>query len=301
MAPEPAIPAEFQSSAPTPSPLPLATLRVIPPDQEAQALIDRMNLWNSSLKPWDEYELWLEQGVGQTTLHTDRIHQQEILLRHAQAQRAQLYWDYDRRADVEALAAGLMRHPALIITRLRRTRHGCELLAEHWEILQATAEARGVWSEPNRLLAMNLLGIPPELRDAVTPLDTPPNVDPKTHLIALAKAQAQRHRDLAATLTPIDATERAAAMAGLAPATPELKELRKEARGVDRRLGWYRSQFKTSRPTPRPIDRGDLPAYIPGEFPITPVKPMIRDEPRRSRKKDPKSSNPEDPPSLLKA
>ena len=106
---------------PTQRPAPLATLRVIPPDQEAQALIDRMNLWNSSLKPWDEYELWLEQGVGQTTLHTDRIHQQEILLRHAQAQRAQLYWDHDHRADVEALAAALMRHPALIISRLRRT------------------------------------------------------------------------------------------------------------------------------------------------------------------------------------
>ena len=205
--------------APSPH-LPLGRLILTPPHLEAQAVVDRIGHWNSALKPWDNYECWLTQGVSRETIHLERLHQQEILLRHAQAQRARGYWDEDRRADAESLAVGLMKHPGLVIPQLRRTKHGCEFLAEQWDALRATAEARGDWSAPARLLALNLLGVLPELRDAVTPLDAPAGTDPAAHLVAVAAAQARRHRDLASALTPVDAIEREAACVGLAPDTP---------------------------------------------------------------------------------
>ena len=248
--------------APNPH-LPLGRLMVIPPELEAEAVVGRMGHWNSSLKPWDLVECWNVQGISRETIHLERIHQQEILLRHAQAQRARVSWEEDRRGEVEALAAGLMKHPALVISQLRRTPQGCGFLAEQWETLRATAEARGEWSAPHRLLALNLLGVLPELRDAVTPLDAPAGVDPAAHLVAVAEAQVRRHRDLAEALAPVDATEREAARVGLGPDTPPLVALRKEERASDRRLAWCRSQFKSSRLDPRPPDSDNRPPWVP--------------------------------------
>ena len=240
--------------------LPLGELVVIPPEHEAEAVVARMRHWDSSLKPWDLYECRLAQGVARETIRQERHHQQEILLRHAQARRADACWDEDRRGEADRLAHGMARHPALIIPQLRRTRHGCELLAERWEMLRDSLDERGVWSAAERLLALNLLGVPPELRKSVTPLDARGGADPIDHLRTVVAAQVRRHRDLAAALAPIDALEREAARLGLGPDTPELANLRKEERASSRQLAWCRSQFKTSRPESRPPDLGDLPA-----------------------------------------
>ena len=243
--------------------LPLGSLVLVPPEKEAEAVVERMDQWNSSLKPWDNYECGLTQGVCRESIRLERLHQREILLRHAQAVRAANFWEEDRRREADRLATGMTRHPGLVILQLRGTRHGCELLAERWETLRDTLEARGAWTESQHLLALNLLGVPPELRDAITPLDAPAGADPLAHRLAVASAQARRHRDLAAALAPVDAIEREAARVGLGPDSPQLEGLSKEERASDRRFAFYRSQFKTSRRDPRPPDPGDLPAYIP--------------------------------------
>ncbi len=262
-------PQETTDETPTaPRPL-LNGLTIVPPEDEADALNDRIDHWTSSLKPFDLYETWLVHEVARNTLAIDRLHQREIVLRHDHAQRTSLAFDQYQRDHAEQLAAGLARHPARALFALRRFAEGCRLIARRWEMLLATLIKRGNWNASQRLQAMNLLNVPPDLRDAVTPLDSPDDTDPDTlleHLRSLAKTEIDRHNDLAVLLQPLDDRMRRAIALGLGPDTPELAALRKEQRHAERRLAWTRSQFKTSRPDARPIDRGDLPAYIPGEY-----------------------------------
>ncbi len=253
----------------TPRPL-LNGLTIVPPEDEADALNDRIDQWTSSLKPFDLYETWLVHEVAHNTLILERLHQREIVLRNDHAKRSTVAFDQHQRDHAELLAAGLSRHPARALFALRKFAQGCLAIARRWQMLLATLVKNREWTAPQRLRALNLLNVPPEFRDGVTPLDPPDDDnDPDTlfdHLHQLAETEIQRHHELAALLQPLDERQKEATRLGLGPDTPELVALRKEQRQAERRLAWTRSQFKTSRPDPRPIDRGDLPAYIPGEY-----------------------------------
>ncbi len=251
----------------TPRPL-LHGLTIITPENEADALNDRIDFWTSSLKPFDIYETWLVHEVARNTLELERLHQTQIVLRHDHAQRIAIVFEQQQRDHAELLASSLSRHPARALASLRKFAQGCLVIARRWEMLLATLNKRGSWTESQRLQAMNLLNVPPDLQDGVTPLD-PPDDDPETlrdHLQRLAETELQRHNELAALLQPLDERMRHAQSLGLGPEPPEVAAIRKVQRQAERRLAWTRSQFKTSRPDPRPIDRGDLPAYIPGEY-----------------------------------
>ena len=276
--------------APAPHPL-FGKLTVLPPDREAEAVVERMDQLNSSLKPWDFYECRLTFEVARETIRLGRLHQTEIALRAARAQHAAAHWDVTRRSAALALAAGLSRHPALVLARLRDTKHGNEVVASRWDTLAAAMERRGAWTAAERLLALNLLDVPPDLREAPSDLDVPDGDDPRAHLLSIAAREARRHRDYAAALTPVDAIEREAAALGLSPDSPELAAVNRAERCLTKRLAWYRSQFKATRTDPRPIDPGDLPNKMPPNW-RDPHAP--RDEPVASPDRT-ESANPPKP------
>ncbi len=278
----------------TPRPL-LHGLTIITPENEADALNDRIDFWTSSLKPFDIYETWLVHEVARNTLEIERLHQTQIVLRHDHAQRIAIVFEQQQRDHAELLASTLSRHPARALASLRKFAQGCLVIARRWEWLLATLEKRGGWTESQRLQAMNLLNVPPDLRDGVTPLD-PPDDDPETlleHLRQLAETELQRHKDLAALLQPLDERMRHAQSLGLGPEPPEVAAIREVQRQAERRLAWTRSQFKTSRPDPRPIDRNELPAYIPGEW-----KNNIPYEPNRTSSAEPLTPREPQPPAV---
>ena len=248
--------------APAPHPI-YGHLTVLPPDREALAVVERMDQLNSSLRPWDFYESRLTLEIARETLRLGRLHQAEIALRAARATKAAAHWDVTQRSAALALATGLSRHPALVLARLRDTKHGNEVVAGRWDTLAAAIERRGAWTAPERLLALNLLDVPPDLREAPNDLDVPDGEDPRAYLLSVAAREARRHRDYAAALTPVDAIEREAATLGLAPDSPELAAVHRDERCLTKRLAWFRSQFKATRTTPRPPDPGDLPNVMP--------------------------------------
>ncbi len=278
----------------TPRPL-LHGLTIITPENEADALNDRIDFWTSSLKPFDIYETWLVHEVARNTLEIERLHQTQIVLRHDHAQRIAIVFEQQQRDHAELLASSLSRHPARALASLRKFAQGCLVIARRWESLLATLEKRGGWTESHRLQAMNLLNVPPDFRDGVTPLD-PPDDDPETlpeHLRRVAETEIQRHKELAALLQPLDERMRHAQSLGLGPEPPELAAVRKVQRQAERRLAWTRSQFKTSRPDPRPVDRNDLPAYIPGEW-----KNDIPYQPNRTSSAEPLTPREPNPPAV---
>ena len=249
----------------------LEGLDIVPPDHEAEAVLARLAQWESSLKPWDVYECWLLFLLARETIRMERLHQREIAARHEQALGAEHSWDEDRFNEAEALAENLSRYPAKTLAALRRFSHGCAAIIRRWETLTAALDRCGTWDAPERVLALNLLNVPRELRKSPGPLDIPDGTDPLDHLRSVAAAQIARHRDLAAALAPVDLLRREALKAGLGPDTAELAGIRQEERAADRRLAWCRSQFKTTRPAPRPPDRGDLPADTPPKSQRSPL------------------------------
>ena len=257
-------------------------LIVVPPAQEAEAVVARTRQWNSGLKPWDLSECWLVQDVARETFRLERIHQREITLRAAQAAQAAAHWDEDRRSAAKSVAAGLSRNPAHTLALLRHTQHGCEVIAVRWDTLAAALDKRGSWTAPERLLALNLLDVPPELREAPSPLDAPEGVDPLDHLREVAADEAARHRQFARNLAPVSAIEREAATLGLGPDTHELAALRKEERLSTRQHAWCRSQFKSNRlkgkidpsdapPAPTRKFDEERPAWIPPSRRVAPA------------------------------
>jgi hypothetical protein len=99
--------------------------------------------------------------------------------RFHRAQRAEYYWEEDRQAEAEALMAKLDRNPSLYVRKLRQTLHGARRLRRAFAAL-AGLVAGGPAGEPARPLdsvglerGFDLLGLEPEERQGVTPLDLP--------------------------------------------------------------------------------------------------------------------------------
>jgi len=238
------------------------------PDEESAAVRERSLQLNSSLKPWDTFEMWLTERVALQEIRLVRCRAQELLLRDRLARRAILCWDEDRRAVVASLGGKLGRRPDEVAAELGRTRHGCEWLLARWDALDAALDAGGGWDDARRGRALDLLGIPPEDRAGRTPLDPPEGVDVARHLRAVVAGAAGRLRSRkASALDDLDARERDAAALGVGlEGDPELARLRRAERSHERSLQWYLSRFKKTRPgsyhPPDPIRRPE-PAAMP--------------------------------------
>src|SRR5690606_4510681 len=116
--------------------------------------------------------------------------------------------------EAERLGNRLEKDPSRVAAELMRTPQGCDWLADRWLLLASLAVDAGGWGDRLRKLAADLLGIPPELRDA------DPRVDPgrsAEEQAALARAEVEALHGLKAeALEAIDAADRDRAASGLA-------------------------------------------------------------------------------------
>jgi hypothetical protein len=153
----------------------LAGAGIVVPGEDVQAVADRVRDLARSLQPADPYEHWLIELAARELVRLDRCHHQEMAHRILRARRAELFWDEDRAQRADECAAKLDLNPAVVSRRLRQTPQGCALMIGRWEALGHILEERGVWTEAQRALALDLLGVVPELREAgCTELDAAP-------------------------------------------------------------------------------------------------------------------------------
>jgi len=231
-------PTQFAYHLETPSSL------VLPEDEE-NALQRRVGEWGRALGPVGACENWLVEHMAVNSIRIDRCAHHEIALRNRQARRASVCWEEDRRVAVEEIAVGLDRKPALVARRLQSSRHGCEWLIERWEMLARIVEERGAWDEKQRSLALDLLGVPLELRDGPTRVDARPNESAAVVQSALAKAEIERlRRAKAQSLDELDAWDRRDAEIGLgAELSRPLQQLLRYEGRCSRNLHWARNQL----------------------------------------------------------
>jgi len=226
----------------------LAGAGVVLPDDEEHAVARRAEDWAAFLDPAGDRDDWLVEQVALESVRLDRCQHQERARRAADAARAEVAWDDDRRIDAEALAAGLAKKPALLRRKLEMTTQGCGLLIERWHGLLGLLQSGAPWDGARRSLALDLLGVPPELRDGPGPLDPAPGGDPAEAQAALARAEVERLTTRQADwLDALDADEREMAILGLAPPGRVLVQLRRYEAGCQRRLRAALAQLRSPR------------------------------------------------------
>ena len=166
--------------------------------------------------------------------------------------------------------------PALVSRRLRATAPGCAWLIERWKGLRAALTKGSAWTEAQRALALDLLGVAPERHDGPLPFDPEPGQDAAEAERATASDEIERLSRLAdGPLAVLEDLERQAAEVGLGEASPELRRGRRYAAGCMRRL-------RVGPRHSRIGDRPRAPAIGPARD-TTPSHPQPPRSPRRCR------------------
>ena len=249
-------------------------------DDDFGLVAERTDAYRASLRPADACGETLVAQMAVDAIRMERCRQAYVVLVNDHARRARLCWDADRRLDAEETAAGLARDPQRVARRLEATLHGCDLVAERWGDLRRILTETGDWTDAQRSLALDLLGVPPVLRDGRTPVD-PPEGDPAAAFrLALADAQLARLERLrTGPLGAIDEAERRTAETGLgAELSAPVRLLDRYESACHRR--WRAGLRHLTGPRPeRPAD-GPSPSHAPPRFdryyPPPPPEPVTK-------------------------
>jgi bifunctional DNA-binding transcriptional regulator/antitoxin component of YhaV-PrlF toxin-antitoxin module len=234
---------------------------IVLPAETAEAVDQRKDEWRRDYTIVSAIQEWLFHQVVVNSVRVDLCQEHENDLRVYLADRANHSWDVDRRDEIEQIAAALPKRPARIVARLRRSRHGCEWLIHRWQGLADVLERGLEWTEKEQALALDLLGIPLELRDSV---GISPG-DPVKEMVAreierLAKFKAE-------ALDELDQTEQKLAERGheVVPDRERLRLRRYEASCI-REMCRARAALllATSAGAPEPESE---PFYEPDPFP----------------------------------
>jgi len=259
----------------------LSAATLVLPDEESAAAAERAAAWASALKPGTPEETWLFEQIVVESLRIDRCQHHERALRTLQAARAATRWDEDRGLAAEELGARLSRSPALTGRRLTSTRQGCDWMIVRWEGLGLALDAKGDWDAAQKRLALDLLGVPAELRTGKTVADA--DLPAKRATIA---AQVARLAGLKAeALDDLDALEQEAAELGMGPDLDrEVALVRRYERACTRRMEWALTQLKKARQAARPATvvkpsmppaRPVPPPPAPAPAPTPPTTPPV--------------------------
>jgi hypothetical protein len=285
-------------------------------DGDEQALQDRLEAYMAEFQPESPHEAVLVAEMALDDIRLGRCGKLFDILCEGYATRAQLCWDQDRRLEAEDLAARLRRDPARNALKLQRTRQGCELMIDRWEALLRILRETGTWTDAQRSLALDLLGVPPELRDGDTAVDALVSMAPAdgpAFRYQVAKDEILRLTALKdETLDPLDADERAVAETGIgAELTPALQRLHRYESACSRRyhkaLKYFLDRDRKRapaeaprapepRPTPPPAPTpGPRPAPAPHDSdrlvaatrpnPVLPAAALL-DEPRGPNRRE---------------
>src|SRR5262249_55683666 len=189
----------------------LRALHVFP--EELQVLIDRRTEeFTEQFQPRTDYETSLVRDMAVGKAKVDRCLQLQTIDDDQTIFRADLCWDQDMEGHVENLAARLRRDPSRVSKALAGSLQGNRWLTERWRGLGYCVKENGCWTEDQRQLAFDLIGVPPELRsnDHRVPAATD-----APRLVRLVVTQVKRLRAGRGSLAVIDDAARGMALVGV--------------------------------------------------------------------------------------
>ncbi len=183
------------------------------PDDLAAIVARRTAEFAAEFQPRSPYEAFLVREMALASARLDRCAEMSIVDIGRVRQCAAMIWDHDRRIAVEDLGARLAKDPARAAPALRVRKQGADWLIERWELLGAILKNTGAWTDEQRRLALDLLGVPAELRDGGDILPPADDIEALAELIA--DQVAMLHDDQEGVLDALDAKDRSMALAGM--------------------------------------------------------------------------------------
>jgi hypothetical protein len=219
------------------------------PERETRALADRIAMWKTSLGPRDAFEVGLVETIAVESLRIERCRVEEDFARDFRARRAGHCWADERKAVVARAARSLTRRPAETAMELASSAPGCDWLIDRWRMLGFALDGAGEWSAEQRTMALDMLGIAAELRDAETPIDAPEGADALEFNQALVDEQLERL--IARKEDSLDAIEddhrEAVALGYAVDLDPALALIRRYEAASFRRMRWALDLFHKGR------------------------------------------------------
>jgi len=254
---------------------PSPTWNLILPGDEGQAASDRASQWNSSLRPFDAFDVYLVDQIAANSVRIERCQNHERTTRSRNARRASLRWQQDRRLAAEELGARLPKGPARVANRLRATRQGCEWLIARWEGLGRALEAKGDWDPSQKSMVLDLLGIAPDLREGPSPLD----LDLEGRRALIRAEIALLRGEIEGSLAELDEDEREAAEMGFGPDHDgEIASVLRLERTCTRRLEWARDHLRSGRRGNHPDGPGSRDRFTYAPPSAAPPSPSAEEE-----------------------
>jgi hypothetical protein len=254
----------------------LAAEGLVVPDNEGRAIQERADQWNSSLRPMNAFEVGLVETIAVESIRIDRCRIEERLVRDFRARRALACWGDERKAEIAKIGRSLSAHPEETCARLGTTSPGCDWLIVRWRALGSALDKSGDWTEAQASMALDLLGIAPELRELPTPIDPEDGYDVLGHRQELVDDELERLQSRKEwTLDAIEDEHREAAVQGLVTVDdPALVLLRRYETASLRRMKWALDLMRKGRSGPGdhgygkrdfdpPAWKGPNPAAVP--------------------------------------
>src|SRR5262249_36601438 len=168
------------------------------PEEEAAAVNDRFAQWQSSLRPFDTYDLWLYELLVIESVRIDTAQRKLTALQHEQAHRAQHSWDDDQQGEAERIAERLARSPGRVVAELRGFKQGALWLIRRWQGLVDPLRRNGRWTEAQRAVVLDLLAVPADLRDEPGPLEPAAGQSEQEACLAVAEWEIEQLQKLVA-------------------------------------------------------------------------------------------------------
>jgi hypothetical protein len=232
----------------------LAGEGVVVPEAETQAARERAEHWNSSLRPMNAFELGLVETIAIESVRIDRCRIEERLVRDARARRSGACWFDERRAEAARLGRTLAGCPDEVACTLSTTSAGCDWLIVRWRALGKGLNRNNGWTDAQACLALDLLGVPAEIRTLDNPLNAPEGADKMAHLRDLVEGEIEAleaRREEALDAVDDDLRE-ATSMGLVAVDDPTLVLLRRYETASFRRMKWALDMLHRGRQKPAP-------------------------------------------------
>jgi hypothetical protein len=207
---------------------------------------DRRDRWAREIQPRSDGADWaLDRGVA-ASIQIEQCETALDALVVEQTSRARLTWDGDRKVEAATLMTKLAKSPMLVTCQLEATKQGAETMIAVWSRLGEANEANGAWSDAEAAVALDLLGMPADLRAGLTPLDVPTGADPAVHRRGLVINECSRLAGrISEALGKLDAIARTnAERSALVLLSPEASRLHRYQRDAWRR---YRESMKAAK------------------------------------------------------
>jgi hypothetical protein len=253
------------------------------PEADLDALEVAKAKWRPELRPRGADEEALFEVVVAESIRIERCHTLYMSLCDDHGHRARVQWDADRRREADDLALKLASASQAVARQLERTKQGAELKLELWRGLASSLEKHATWTDAQRSLALDLLGVHPQLRDSETPVDPAVGdaLAARRAQIASETSRLESLRDGA--LTDRDARERASAKATIgAELTKPLQLLhRYETAATNRQRAAWRALDRARE------SREGSPAPAPRKSSTPSVVSLLKALPARLREPEP--------------